>query len=58
MKYQDGVENLLIYQISYKLMIEIHKESLKFPKIERPSEATTPQRSEDKAQVKRNFCWA
>ena len=34
MKYQDGVENLLIYQISYKLMIEVHKESLKFPKIE------------------------
>ena len=34
MKYQDGVENLLIYQISYKLMIEIHKITLKFPKIE------------------------
>ena len=34
MKYQDGVENLFVYQISYKLMIEIHKESLKFPKIE------------------------
>jgi len=33
-KYQDGVENLLIYQISYKLMIEIHKITLKFPKIE------------------------
>jgi len=33
-KYQDGVENLFVYQISYKLMIEIHKESLKFPKIE------------------------
>ena len=34
MKYQDGVENLFVYQISYKLMIEIHKESLEFPKIE------------------------
>ena len=33
-KYKDGVENLDIYQISYKLMIEIHKLTLNFPKIE------------------------
>ena len=32
--YKDGVENLIIYQISYKLMLEIHKETLQFPKIE------------------------
>ena len=34
MIYQDGVENLIIYQIAYKLMIEIHKITLEFPKIE------------------------
>ena len=33
MIYQDGVENLIIYQIAYKLMIEIHKITLEFPKI-------------------------
>ena len=32
--YQDGVENLGIYQIAYRLMIDIHKETLTFPKIE------------------------
>ena len=32
--YQDGVENLTIYQIAYKLMLEIHKLTLSFPKIE------------------------
>ena len=33
-KYQDGVDNLHIYQISYRLMIDIHKLTLEFPKIE------------------------
>ena len=33
-EYKDGVENLDIYLIAYKLMIDIHKETLKFPKIE------------------------
>ena len=37
MRYKDGIDNLEIYQISYKLMIEIHKESLLFPKIEQYS---------------------
>ena len=32
--YKDGIENLGIYQLSYKLMIEIHKLTLTFPKIE------------------------
>ena len=32
--YKDGVENLIIYQKSYKLMIEIHRLTLTFPKIE------------------------
>ena len=32
--YQDGVENLGIYKLSYRLMIEIHKLTLSFPKIE------------------------
>ena len=32
--YKEGVENLMIYQLSYKLMLEIHKETLHFPKIE------------------------
>ena len=31
---QDGVENLGIYKLSYRLMIEIHKLTLSFPKIE------------------------
>ena len=35
--YQDGVENLGIYQIAYRLMIDIHKETLAFPKIEQYS---------------------
>ena len=29
-----GVEDLEIYKIAYTLMLKIHKESLKFPKIE------------------------
>ena len=33
-KYQDGVDNLHIYQISYRLMIDIDKLTLGFPKIE------------------------
>ena len=32
--YKDGVENLIIYQKSYKLMIDIHRLTLTFPKIE------------------------
>ena len=33
-RYQDGIENLDIYQKAYKLMIDIHKITLTFPKIE------------------------
>ena len=33
-RYTDGVENLYIYQIAYKLMIDIHKITLEFPSIE------------------------
>ena len=32
--YHEGVENLAIYQIAYRLMITLHKETLTFPKIE------------------------
>ena len=31
---KDGIENLGIYKISYRLMIEIHRLTLSFPKIE------------------------
>ena len=60
-EYQDGVENLAIYQIAYKLMLEIHKITLSFPKIEqyggiadRPSEATTPQMRQHRGQLRRS----
>ena len=33
-KYDNGIENLIIYKVSYKLMIDVHKLTLKFPKIE------------------------
>ena len=33
-EYKDGVENLFIYQKAYSLMIDIHKITLSFPKIE------------------------
>ena len=36
------VEDLQIYQLGYKLMLEIHNITMEFPKIERLSEATTP----------------
>ena len=55
------VEDLHIYQISYKLMLEIHKITLSFPKIEqyggiadRPSEATTPQMRQYRGQLRRS----
>ena len=32
--YHDGVENLGIYKMAYRLMIEIHRLTLSFPKIE------------------------
>ena len=36
-QYKDGVENLIIYQISYKLALRLHKETVRFPKIEQYS---------------------
>ena len=33
-QYRDGVNDLDIYNIAYKLMIDIHKLTLSFPKIE------------------------
>lgn len=32
--YKNGVNDLEIYNISYKLMLEIHKITLTYPKIE------------------------